>query len=96
MGVRITCINKAGGQHENPYVAIQFLGWVNEETGQAGKSSREGIYDFVVNKGGTAYVVGGGARADLIGVISPRGTRYVKTRSDSTDRDNLLKLPECA
>lgn len=29
MSIRITCITKAGGDHENPYVAISRLGWVN-------------------------------------------------------------------
>lgn len=96
MAVRITCINKAGGFHENPYVAIQRLGWVNEQTGATGKSSRDEMYDFVVNQRGTAYVSAGGARAELIGLVSAHGTRYVKTRADSTDRDNLLKLSECA
>ncbi len=96
MAVRITCINKANGFHEDPYVAIQTLGWVNEQTGAMGKSSREAMYDFVVNQRGSAYVTAGAVRAELIGLISPHGTRYVKTRTDSTDRDNLLKLPECA
>jgi hypothetical protein len=96
MAVRIRCINKANGEHENPYIAIQYLGWLNEQSGATGKSSREEIYDFVVNKGGTAYVSAGGARADLIGLVSPRGTRYVKTRADQTERDNLLKLGECS
>jgi hypothetical protein len=95
MAVRITCINKANGEHENPYVAIQLLGWINEQTEQAGKSSREDVYDFVVNKGGRAYVTAGGVTADLIGMVSQRGTRYVKSRADFTQNDNLLKLPEC-
>ena len=95
VAVRITCINKANGQHENAYVAIQYLGWVNEESGASGKWSREQMYDFVVNQNGVAYVSAGGAKADLIGMISPHGNRYVKTRADSTDRDNLLKLSEC-
>jgi hypothetical protein len=96
MAMRITCINKANGLHENPYVAIQALGWVNEQTGATGKSSREPMYDFVVNQRGSAYVSVGAVRADFVGIVSPHGTRYVKTRADSTDRDNLLKLPECA
>jgi len=96
VAVRITCINKANGYHENPYVAIENLGWINEQNGETGKSSRVTMYDWIVNKGGTAYVMAGGAKAELIGMISPHGTKYVKTRADSTDRDNLLKLPECA
>jgi len=95
MSVRITCISKANGQHENPYVAISHLNWVNEGTGATGRNTRDEIYDWVVSKNGVAYVAGAGLRAELIGAISARGTRYVRTRADSTDQDNLLKLPEC-
>ena len=95
MAVRITCINKASGNHENPYVAISHLGWVEDGTGKSGKSTREEMYDFVQNKGGEAYVSSGLSRARLIGAVSPRGTRYVKTVANSTERDNLLELPEC-
>ena len=96
MAVRITCIKKDNGQHENPYVAIESLGWTNEANGERNRSTREQMYDFVVNQNGEAYVTAGSVRARLIGQVSPRGTRYVKTVADSTDRDNLLKLPECA
>jgi hypothetical protein len=95
MAVRITCINKDAGNHENPYVAIQRFGWTNEQTGKSGRSTRDEMYDWVVNKKGEAYVTAGGARARLIGQVSPRGTRFLKTVADGTDRDNLLKLPEC-
>lgn len=95
MAVRITCIKKSNGQHENPYVAIESLGWTNEANGERNTSTREQMYAFVVDQKGEAYVIAGGARARLVGQVSPRGTRYVKTVADSTDRDNLLKLPEC-
>ena len=29
MSIRITCITKATGDHESPYVAISIFGWVN-------------------------------------------------------------------
>jgi hypothetical protein len=29
MTIKITCITKSGGNHENPYEAISRLGWVN-------------------------------------------------------------------
>ena len=95
MTIRITCINKANGQHENPYVAITSLGWIEDGTGKTGKNSREQIYDWIRNENGRAYVQAGLARAKVVTVVSPRGTRYVKTEADSTERDNLLKLPEC-
>jgi hypothetical protein len=95
MSLKITCIKKAGGQHENPYVAITSLTWINEQTDATGTSSREQMYDWI--KGGVvAYVKDSqGNKAQLIAQISPSGTKYVKTQADSVTSDNLLKLPEC-
>lgn len=95
MAIRFTCINKAGGQHENPYVAISHLSWVEDGTGKTGKNTRLEIYDWIKDKNGVAYVQAGTARAKVITAISSHGTRFVKTQADSTERDNLLKLPEC-
>lgn len=94
MSVRITCINKDGGYHENPYVAISHLGWINPNTGSSGKVTRLEMYDFVI-KGEYAYVESGGYKAQLIAEISARGTKYVKTKADSVTSDNLLSLLEC-
>jgi len=95
MAIRITCINKDNGRHENPYVAIADLGWVADGTGKSGRVGRERLHDWIRSEGGVAYVQVGVARAAVIPAVSPRGTKYVKTEADSTDRDNLLKLPEC-
>jgi hypothetical protein len=95
MAIRITCIRKAGGHHENPYVAISHLQWVEDGTALTGEWTRERMYDWVENQGGEAYVRNGLSRARLMGAISPRGTRYVKTEPNHTERDNLLKLPAC-
>ena len=94
MGFRITCISKDGGYHENPYVAISHLNWMNDQTGESGRSTRMQMHDFVVG-GGMAYVQAGGATAIVIAAVSPHGTKYVKTRPDNTQTDNLLKLAEC-
>lgn len=37
MAVRITCIHKSGGYHENPHEAISDFGWINEATNATGK-----------------------------------------------------------
>jgi hypothetical protein len=96
MSIRITCINKDKGNHENPYVAISFLGWVEDGTNQTGKASRLEMYDWVENKKGYAYVRDQyGNTSKLIGATSPRGNKYVKTVADETKTDNLLILPEC-
>jgi hypothetical protein len=96
MAVRISCINKANGLHENPYVAISHLNWVEDGTGKTGRSTREDMYTFVEDQKGTAYVQSGSSRAGLMGAVSARGTKYVKTVANDTSRDNLLKLPECS
>ena len=57
MSIRITCINKSNGYHQDPHHAIQSLGWKNDSTGEDGKSSRLEIYDWLKNKNGSAYVL---------------------------------------
>lgn len=96
MAVKITCIKKDSGNHENPYTAISSLSWISESTGAQGSSSRLDMYDFVVEKKGRAYVTDKyGNKADLIGQVTSRGTKYVKTKADDVTSDNLLKLSEC-
>ena len=95
MTIRITCIKKASGDHENPYVAISYLGWTNPENTKSGKHSRKDIYDCV-DKGGYAYVEDAtGMKARLITAKSLKGTEYVKTVADETQTDNLFSLKEC-
>ena len=55
MAVRITCINKEHGYHDDPHVAIENLGWTDEATGKQGKSTRLEIYNWL-KEGGEAYV----------------------------------------
>jgi hypothetical protein len=96
MSIRITCIKKAGGNHESPYVAITSLNWINEANNNTGTTSREDMYDWLVNQKGEAYVRDSqGNKATLFGEISSRGTKFVKTRADNVVSDNLLKLSEC-
>jgi hypothetical protein len=96
MTVRITCITKDNGNHESPYVAIENVGWVNEATSKTGNSTRVQMYDWVVNEKGDAFVKDAqGNVAHLMGAISVRGNKYVKTVADETKTDNLLRLPEC-
>ena len=95
MSIKITCIKKDLGHHDNPHVAISTLGWINEQTSNTGKSTRMEIYDWLLT-GGNAYVYDNiGNKAKLITAQSSNGTKYVKTESDNTTADNLLKLPEC-
>jgi hypothetical protein len=97
MSIRITCITKAGGDHENPYVAISRFGWVNLlKPAEKKFSTRDKMYEYVKN-GNEAWVYdkSGNMKAKLICATSTKGTKYVKTEADFTTNDNLLKLEEC-
>jgi hypothetical protein len=96
MSVRITCISKAGGDHENPHVAISNLGWVNEADGKTGNSTRIEMYDWIKNQDGYAYVRDQSGNTARVGTAeTDRGTKYVRTYADGKWTDNLLTLPEC-
>ncbi len=96
MAVQITCISKDLGNHENPYIAISDLGWMDDSTGATGNSTRLQMYDFI-KKNGVAYVKDpyDGSKAYLTAEETSRGTKYVKTLPNDTDADNLLMLSEC-
>lgn len=97
MAIRITCINKADGQHYDPHAAISDLGWINDGTGKTGKSTRQALYDWLKqNSANQAYVTDAfGNRAYLYPRENQRGTQFVQTFRDQTWTDNLLALPEC-
>ena len=95
MSVKITCINKDYGDHYDPHEAITHLGWINESTNSAGKSTRQEIVDFIEN-GNTAYTKDTqGNIAYLVVRISRFGNKFVKTLADGRDTNNLLELMEC-
>ena len=95
MSVRITCINKSNGYHQNPYTAIETLGWIEDGTNTTGRTERLVMFEWVL-KGGIAYVLDArNNRANLIAATTALGTKYVKTVADETKSDNLLQLPEC-
>lgn len=96
MAIKITCINKDNGNHENPNVAITHLGWVNEFNGASGKNTRLEVYNWIKNDKGEAYVKDvHGNKAKLITAETSNGTEYVKTEADTSLKNNLLSLQEC-
>lgn len=97
MAIRIVCINKDNGNHENPHVAIEALGWIEDGTNTRGRWKRTEMYDWIVHKNGIAYVSDWrGNRAYLEGRVSVRGNKYVQTHADGKLTNNLLELSPCA
>lgn len=95
MSIRITCINKSGGNHADPHHAIETLGWVNEQSGETGKSTRLQVYDWIKG-GGAARVLDHREHSAQVGTREHgNGTKYLQTHADGVWTDNLLALPEC-
>lgn len=91
--VRIRCINKDNGNHDNPYEAITHYGWL--EDGEMKKTDRQTMVDWV-KKGNVAYVEDNdGHRADCKVEVSAHGTEFLQTYSDRDADNNLLNLKEC-
>lgn len=96
MAIRITCVNKDSGNHENPNLAITHLGWINEQTQETGKNTRLEIYNWINDKNGYAYVTDiNGNKATVVTAQTNNGTRYLKTEADNSVKNNLLSLSEC-
>ena len=96
MAVRIRCIKKDHGNHDNPHEGITDFGWVNEQTRATGQSTREGMVQFLEKQGGKAYVKDIFGNIAYIGIVtSGWGTKYLRTYADGKWTDNLLSLPEC-
>lgn len=95
MPIKITCINKDNGKHENPNLAITDLGWINEENEKSGKNTRLQIYNWIKNENGQAYVVDSNNKVNVITAETSYGTKYLKTEADNSTKNNLLSLPEC-
>lgn len=96
--IRITCIIM-GENHENAYTAIKKLGWQMDQTLKKGISTREAVYDFLMDEGNnnSAYVLDlqTGKEIKVIAQLSNYGTKYVKTVADNIFQNNLLSLPKC-
>lgn len=96
MAIRVTCINKSGGHHDDPHHAISDLGWMNDQTNETGKSSRLQMYDWIKNKNGVVYVRDSRGNQARVGTREhANGTKYLQTYADGVWTDNLLALPEC-
>ena len=94
--VRITCIKKDGGNHQNPHEGITDFGWINEETRARGQSTREQMVYFLEIQNGKAYVKDSLGNVAYIRVwVAASGVKYLRTYADSKWSDNLLSLPEC-
>ena len=76
------------------HLSIESFKWTNDQTKQSGISSRQYMFDWIVNNKGVAYI-----RADenkdifVFGANSLAG-KYIRALEDGKWTDSLLKLPD--
>ena len=96
MAVKIICINKDRGNHQNPHEGITHFGWINEQTRAAGKSTRAEMVQFLTQQGGQAYVRDARGNVAYVGVATNNHRLpFLRTHADGKWTDNLLSLGEC-
>jgi hypothetical protein len=88
----IGCINKS--DRLNPRERILNVGGVTAGGTRWKLSQTEAIY-YIVKNTYLFYVNGGGNKVNVVIATSQYGYKYLKTRTDGEQPDNLLSLPEC-
>lgn len=89
---RVTCINKT--DRNSAHDRISHIGGRNDD-GTAWKLTQQKAIEGIEDGTWSFYVMRGGAQVDVI-VATREGRKYLKTRNDGEQPNNLLELPECA
>lgn len=97
--IKITGIRKDNGNHDNPHEAVETYRWVQPGTNNSSITSRQIVVGWLDNGHNgekvQAYVEQVLPRAYCYVNQSVRGTRFLQTRADAIQGNNLLNLPEC-
>jgi hypothetical protein len=92
MPIQITGIHKTNNEYDNPYLSINSLMWVDDNTQNRGITTRDVLFDWI-NDNGMAYIVDDeGNKYNLITATTKSGFKYVRTVLDETKSDKLLNF----
>mgnify|MGYP003575549383 CR=1 FL=1 len=89
----IKCINKS--DRYNIHERIKSIGGLNSNGTKWKLSLAEAIEGIESNK--WAFYVNNiyGGKVNVVIAKTPLGYKYLKTEADTTEKNNLLELPEC-
>jgi hypothetical protein len=97
--IEITGIRKDNGNHENPHEAVGHYRWIERSSGKTDITARQTVVSWLDNgingMAVSAYVQQVNSRAECFVNQGTHGTRFLQTRPDATQDNNLLQLPEC-
>lgn len=88
---RVRCINKTN--RNDPHDRIHSIGGANND-GSAWKVDQGSAIQGIESGKWAFFVHRSGVEVDVI-VATHLGRKYLKTRNDGIQPDNLLALPEC-
>jgi hypothetical protein len=88
----VRCINKS--DRPNPHERITHIGGVNAD-GTRWKLTQQAAIEGIESDKWDFYVKQGSSEVDVIVAESRYGNKYLKTRADGEQPNNLLSLPEC-
>jgi hypothetical protein len=75
------------------HLGIEKFKWVNEQSQERGITNRAGMFNWIVNKGGKAYIKKGDSVIFVFGANISSG-QYIRTVVDGKWTDDLLDLSE--
>lgn len=92
MGIRITRVRKP--DRDNTHEAISHYGTSNTTDGKFAAIERESLISQLEANGLYAYVSEDGNEA-ICDIKNNGGIRFLQTRPDASEANNLLSLPPC-